>query len=262
VSAVNFPADAALRCRAVSSAVSGRPGASRRRGTTWAGLPRPTSHRAAIAASRSTCWPPRARATRAADGIGTSHSGRRSVPATSVTAPASAAPRPAARSRRPRSLYASRHVRAAPSYAAAIASGGRPTGSGSGRCRRGRLMVRPQPAHNGPSAAPQATQRLGRTRSANAEITRRRSPVGPAPERPPDRSVDNVFSVDDRLISGTRRWYYCSATPTREVFGGAVPAMDPVSPGTSEPSRRRPPAVRAPTSGLAPGRSRACRPRR
>ena len=190
-SAANLPADARPRSAAVSAAVSGRPDAGRRTGATSTGIPGRRSSRAAPAASRSTCWPPLARATPAAEGTGTSQSGSLRPPSSSVTAAASAAARTPVRSRRPRSLYASRQARAAPAYGAATASGGRPAGTGSGRCGRGRTRPRPHRKHSGPRGSRHATQRLGRARSASKEITRRPS------RRRAGRGTPSNTSVDD-----------------------------------------------------------------
>ena len=109
--ATNLPAAAIPRSAAVRSALSGRSAANARSGATRTATPRRRRMRAARLASRSTCWPPRRRATALADGIETSHSGPSS---SSATAAASADASGRARSRRPRSLYASRHVRTTP----------------------------------------------------------------------------------------------------------------------------------------------------
>ena len=97
----NLPAATIPRSAAVSSAVSGRPEANARIGATRTATPRRRRMRAARRASRCTCWPPRRRATAAADGIGTSHPG---PSPNSATAAASATASGRARSRRPRSL--------------------------------------------------------------------------------------------------------------------------------------------------------------
>jgi len=109
--AMNLPAAAARRSAAVSSALSGPSVVSPRTRATPAATPRRRRARAACRASRSTCWPPRRRATALADGIGTSHIG---PPSNSATAAANATASGRARSRRPRSLYASRQSRTTP----------------------------------------------------------------------------------------------------------------------------------------------------
>jgi hypothetical protein len=116
----NFPVEDCSRSAAVCPAASGVRVAVSRTGSTDAGTPLDRSRAAASRHSRSTCCPPRALATAGWDGTGTSRtalgepSGRACSRSASPTAPASASASWPARSRRPRSLYASSAARTGP----------------------------------------------------------------------------------------------------------------------------------------------------
>lgn len=112
------PARLATRCALLSPTASRAPRPSSRAGATAAGTPDSASRPAHWRARASTCGPPRARAAARLDGTGTNHhlpcSSGRAV-ATPGSASASARPSGRARSRLPRSLYASTSLRGIPS---------------------------------------------------------------------------------------------------------------------------------------------------
>jgi hypothetical protein len=223
------PARLASRCRELSPDWSATDRRCRSTAATRAAVPHRRSSPAAASAIRRVGSCPLARTARRDEGTGTSSTAPRPPPlpdapdlpsahraprpAPRDTAPASIAARPAsgpiatrpartapasavpsgpASVRTPRSLCARSAARTAPPYAAAACTTGSPTGSGTGRTRRG---ARPWRAarHSGQSTVrglPQPPHSAGSTRSVRSCHHLRMTPLCQRP-RGPARPVEN-----------------------------------------------------------------------